>query len=46
MEQKQIPKGINNNQKSITLTQCLKVFNQNTSTGPVYVCTVCLHTLF
>ena len=46
MQQKQISKGINNNQKSITLTQCLKVFNQKTSTGPVYVCTVCLQTWF
>ena len=35
MQQKQISKGINNNRKSITLTQCLKVFNQKTSTGPV-----------
>ena len=46
MRQKQISKGINNNRKSITLTQCLKVFNQKTSTGPVYVCTVCLQTWF
>ena len=34
MGQKQIYKGINNNQKGITLTQCLKVFNQKTSPGP------------
>ena len=46
MRQKQISKGIKNNRKSITLTQCLKVFNQKTSTGPVYVCTVCLQTWF
>ena len=46
MRQKQISKGINNNRKSITLTQCLKVFNQKTSTGPVYVYTVCLQTWF
>ena len=46
MQQKQISKGINTNQKSITLTQCLKVFNQKTSTGPIYVCTVCLQTWF
>ena len=46
MQQKQISKGINNNRKSITLSQCLKVFNQKTSTGPVYVCTVCLQTWF
>ena len=46
MRQKQISKGIENNRKSITLTQCLKVFNQKTSTGPVYVCTVCLQTWF
>ena len=44
MQQKQISQGININQKSITLTQCLKVFNQKTSTGPIYVCTVCLQT--
>ena len=46
MRQKQISQGININQKSITLTQCLKVFNQKTSTGPTYVCTVCLQTWF
>ena len=46
MRQKQISKGIKNNPKSITLTHCLKVFNQKTSTGPVYVCTVCLQTWF
>ena len=46
MQQKQISKGININQKSITLTQCLKIFNQKTSTGPIYVCTVCLQTWF
>ena len=46
MRQKQISKGINNNRKSITLTQYLKVFNQKTSTGPVYVSTVCLQTWF
>ena len=28
MRQKRISKGINNNRKSITLTQCLKVFNK------------------
>ena len=46
MRQKQISKGININQKSITLTQCLKVFNQKTSTGPIHVCTVYLQTWF
>ena len=46
MPQKQTSKGINNNQKSSTLTQCLKVFNQKTLTGPIYVCTVCLQTWF
>ena len=46
MRQKQISQGININRKSITLTQCLKVFNQKTSTGPIYVCTVCLQTWF
>ena len=43
MRQKQISKGINNNRKSITLTQCLKVFNQKTSTGPV-LCLYCMST--
>ena len=46
MRQKQISKGINNNRKSSTLTQCLKVFNQKALTGPIYVCTVCLQTWF
>ena len=46
MQQKQISQGISINRKSITLTQCLKVFNQKTSTGPIYVCTVCLQTWF
>ena len=46
MPQEQISKGINVNQKSITLTQCLKVFNLKTSSGPIYVCTVCLQTWF
>ena len=46
MRQKQKSKGINMNCKSITLTQCLKVFNQKTSSGPIYVCTVCLQTWF
>ena len=46
MRQKQISERINVNRKSITLTQCLKVFNQKTSTGPIYVCTVCLQTWF
>ena len=46
MRQKQISQGININRKSMTLTQCLKVFNQKTSTGPIYVCTVCLQTWF
>ena len=44
--QKRIAKGINVNQKSSTLTQCLNIFNQNTSSGPIYVCTVCLQTWF
>ena len=46
MWQKQIARGMNVNQKSSTLTQCLQVFNQKTSNGPIYVCTVCLQTWF
>ena len=46
MRQKQISERINVNRKSITLIQFLKVFNQKTSTGPIYVCTVCLQTWF
>ena len=34
------------NQRSITLTQCLNVFNQKTCSGPISVCTVCLQTWF
>ena len=37
---------MNVNQKSITLTQCLNVFNQKTCSGPIYVCTVYLQTWF
>ena len=44
--QKQIARGMNVNRKSSTLTQCLHVFNQKTSTGPIYMCTVCLQTWF
>ena len=46
LRQKQKAKGINMNRKSNTLTQCLHVFNQKTSSGPIYVCTVCLQTWF
>ena len=46
MQQKNISKGINMNQKCSTLTQCLNVFNQKTASGPIYVCTVCLQTWF
>ena len=37
---------MNVNQKNVTLTQCLNVFNQKTCSGPIYVCTVCLQTWF
>ena len=46
LQQKQKAKRTNVNQKSNTLTQCLHVFNQKTSSGPIYVCTVCLQTWF
>ena len=46
LQQKQKAKGINMNRKSNTLTQCLHVFNQKTSCGPIYVCTVCLQAWF
>ena len=44
LRQKQKAKRINVNRKSDALTQCLHVFNQKTSSGPIYVCTVCLQT--
>ena len=37
---------MNVKQKSSTLPQCLNVFNQKTSSGPIYVCPVCLQTWF
>ena len=46
LRQKQIAKGMNVNQESGTLTQCLNVFDQKTSSGPIYVCTACLQTWF
>ena len=46
LRQKQKAKGINVNRKSNTLIQCLHVFNEKTSSGPIYVCTVCLQTWF
>ena len=41
-----ITKGINVNRKNSTLTQCLNIFNQKSSSGPIYVCTVSLQTWF
>ena len=46
MQQKYKAREMNVKQKSSTLTQCLNVFNQKTSSGPIYVCTVCLQTWF
>ena len=46
LQQKQKSKGINVNKKGYTLIQCLHVFNEKTSSGPIYVCTVCLQTWF
>ena len=37
---------MNVNQKSSALIQCLNVFNQKTSSGPIYICTLCLQTWF
>ena len=41
MQWKHIARAMNVNQKSSTLPQCLNVFKQKTSSGPIYVCTVC-----
>ena len=46
MQQKYKDRAMNVNRKSSTLTKCLNVFNQKTSSGPIYVCTVCLQTWF
>ena len=46
LQQKHKAKGMTVNQKSSTLSQCLKIFNQKRSSGPIYVCTVCLQTWF
>ena len=46
MRQKYNAREMNVNRKSSTLAQCLNVFKQKTSSGPIYVCTVCLQTWF
>ena len=46
MRQKHRARAMNVNRKSSTLTQCLNVFNQKTSSGPIYICTVYLQTWF